>query len=331
MLYPANPQVVDVPTYNPWSVYGQPVSPYPGFSLLGAIGSFFGSSPIQWGLGIAMSAFSHTPWGLLGWGLNWLTQSVLFNHSNYYSNSTTVADWHLPPNSMHAYSGMRANRSYMAAASYDRGMASSYGRGGYSARPESRIRSGYGSGFAQQPQRPAYGYGENRRTTSYSRGYQSPGFGYARPTQEAFNRTQPVINKAQEYSRPAYSSYGYGSSFYNRPTTSYASRSAPVFSNPMQTYRAPATTFARNDFAPRSSSAFAGNSFSGYSNKPEHSGGFHLFGGGHSSENPYGGHAPKSFSSSKSFSSHSGGGFHLFGGHSSGGGHSSNHGGGHHH
>ena len=29
---PANPQVVYVPAYNPWAVYGQPIYPYPGFS-----------------------------------------------------------------------------------------------------------------------------------------------------------------------------------------------------------------------------------------------------------------------------------------------------------
>ncbi len=67
-LAPANPQVVYVPAYNPWAVYGQPVSPYPGFSLLGALGSFFnssfGSSAVQFGLGMVMSAFNHTPFGL---------------------------------------------------------------------------------------------------------------------------------------------------------------------------------------------------------------------------------------------------------------------------
>ena len=341
-LYPANPQVVYVPTYNPWSVYGQPVSPYPGFSLLGALGSFFGStlgsSPIQWGLGIAMSAFGHTPWGLLTWGLNWLTQSVLFNHSNYYSNSTTVADWHLPSNGMRAYSGARTNSSYMA--------SNSYGRGNYNMRPTSGYRSGYGSGFAQ-PQRPAYGYGETRQQIAYAHNYQTPGANYARPTQEAYNRTPPPIaaRPQQPYSRPAYSSYGYGSNFSSRPAESYAGRSAPAFSSPTQTYRAPTSTFARNDFAPRSSGTFAGNSFTGYSDKQSHSGGFHLFGGSHSSENPYGGgrapkgfsapksfSSPKSFSAPKSYSAHSSaGGFHLFGGHSGGGGHSSSHGGGGHH
>src|ERR1039457_2110904 len=101
-LAPVNPQLVYVPAYNPWAVYGQPVSPYPGFSLLGALGSIVGSAPLRYGLGIAMTAFSSTPWGWLAWGLSWLTQSVLFNHSNYYSNSNTVADWGFP------YGGLRA-------------------------------------------------------------------------------------------------------------------------------------------------------------------------------------------------------------------------------
>ena len=37
-IAPTNPQVVYVPTYNPWGVYGQPVSPYPGFSFLSTVG-----------------------------------------------------------------------------------------------------------------------------------------------------------------------------------------------------------------------------------------------------------------------------------------------------
>lgn len=323
-LYPASPQVVYVPTYNPWTVYGQPVSPYPGFSLFAALGSFFGSSPIQWGLGIAMSAFSHTPWGWLTWGLNWLTQSVLFHQSNYYSNSHTVADWHLPRNGGRAFYGM--NGSYRP--------TSGYNRGGYNmARPQTGYRSGYG--FApQQPQRPTFGYGETRPTsTPYNRPYSSPAFNYSRPTQEAYNRSPGMISRPQQYNRPAYSNYGSsytsGSGFYNRPmqSQSYASRPAPAFTNPAQSFRAPSTTIARNDFAPRSTSGFPG-----YSAHPEPSGGFHLFGSGHSSENFYGGgHASKGFSAPKSFSSHSsGGGFH-FGGHSGGGGHSSSHGGGGHH
>src|SRR6204780_4679689 len=71
---PANPQVVYVPTYNPWVVYGQPLAPSPGFSVLGAVGSFLGST-VSFGLGIGMAAFNQTPFGLLGWGLSWLAQA----------------------------------------------------------------------------------------------------------------------------------------------------------------------------------------------------------------------------------------------------------------
>ncbi len=115
---PANPQVVYVPAYNPWAVYGQPMSPYPGFSLLGAVGSFIGNALVSFGPGLAMTAFSQTPFGLLGWGLSWLAQTILFNHATYFSHSTTVADWGF------AHGGRRAF------AGFNRGEGG-YGRGGY--------------------------------------------------------------------------------------------------------------------------------------------------------------------------------------------------------
>ena len=37
-IAPPTPQVVYVPQYNPWAVYGQPLAPYPGFNFFGAIG-----------------------------------------------------------------------------------------------------------------------------------------------------------------------------------------------------------------------------------------------------------------------------------------------------
>src|SRR6185437_16747746 len=42
-LEPANEQTAYVPQYDPWTVYGNQISPFPGFSLAGAIGSFFSS------------------------------------------------------------------------------------------------------------------------------------------------------------------------------------------------------------------------------------------------------------------------------------------------
>jgi hypothetical protein len=298
---PANPQVVYVPAYNPWAVYGQPVSPYPGFSLLGAIGSFvgaavsagfgagFGASPVSFGLGILMTAFNRTPFGFIGWGLSWLAQAVLFHQSNYFTHSTTVADWGF------AHGGHR----YFSQGGT---MARGYGAGGYG--QNRGYSSAYGQGFAHSPQ----GYSGSRPAAGYNRGYQTAGVGYARPVQQAaYNHMQPAINTTQQYGRPG---SGYGSSFYgNRPGTSYG------VSQPA--YRAPAAgSFQRNDFAQRSS--FGGNSFAGSSFKaPKSGGGFHPFGGGHS-EKSFGGGGKSFGGGGKSFGGgHSGGGagHHFFGKH----------------
>jgi hypothetical protein len=291
---PVNPQVVYVPAYNPWNVYGQPVSPYPGFSLLGAVGSFlgsalgssFGSSPVSFGLGIAMTAFSHMSFGWLGWGLSWLAQTVLFHQSSYFSHSTTVANWGFSRGGLHAY----PQRGAMA------GMQSGYNRGSGGYGQHSGYNTAHGQGFARSPQ----GYTGYR--PGEGRGYQTPSVGYARPPQEAYNRVQPAVNRSQQYGRPAV-----GSSFYGGAGSGYGSRPSAFYGSPQQAYRAPATSFQRNDFGQRSSGAFGGKSFSAYSGKQEHSGGFHPFGGG--------GHAPKSFGGGKSFK----------GGHSGGGGHGGGH------
>jgi len=309
---PVNPQLVYLPAYDPWTAYGQPIQPYRGFSLVGVLESFFGSSlgssfgsgAVRFGLGIAMSAFSHTSFGWLGWGLDWLTHSLLFHNSNYYSHSTTVADWGLP------HGGPRAGFPRGAMAVRQSG-DSFRPQGGYS-RPDGfsnghSAYNGYNRPSGQGYVRPADRYAENRPAQSSYRGYPSPGASYARPPTEAYNRVQPQLSRPQPYSRPA---QGYGSGFYRAPANSFAPRSGTAYNTPLQPYRSPsAGSPQRGDFAERSSGYGAGKGFDGYSGKQPKSGSFHLFGGGHE---------PKSFSGEKKFSSrHSGGGGHS-GGHSGG-------------
>jgi hypothetical protein len=340
VLAPVNPQLVYVPEYNPWAVYGQPVSPYPGFSLLDAVGSFIGSSlapaAVQFGLGIATTAFLHTPFGLLAWGLDWLAHSVLFNGSDYYSHSGTVADWGLPHGGPRAFSrdGAWADRSYGANRSYGR-TAAGYGR--YGAGYSGSRSAGFSRTPYRTPNRDAY-LG-NRQAERYTRGYQTarngyagsnyarstyarPNYGrsnygrsnyagssYAGSTRGSYNNFRPV-SRPQQYARSSY-----GSSFYNRPSESYGNRSGAGYGNSM---RAPSSNFQHGSFGQHSSRGFSNKGFSnkGFaeSGKQARSGGFH-FGGGHE---------PKSH-----------GGGHSFGhGHSGGGGHSGGHGhsgGGKHH
>ncbi len=220
-LVPVNPQVVYVPAYNPWAVYGEPVSPYPGFSLLGVLGSFFGSSPISYGLGIAMTAFSHMSWGWLAWGLSWLSQTLFFNHSNYYSHSVTVADWGFPHGGPRAFPGWRPSAG--PPNTFNRPLAG-YGR------PTGVYNTARGNGFIPRPPvgygRPGFGYSASlghsfipRPPASYGRpgsGYNaSLGHGFVpRPPAEAYNHT--AVSRVRQYGRPAY-----GASSYNRPGSAY--------------------------------------------------------------------------------------------------------------
>ena len=306
-LAPANPQMVYVPAYNPWDVYGEPIQPYPGFSLLGALESFVGSGPVRFGMGIAMTAFMHMPFGWLGWALDWLGNSVLFNHSNYSSRSTTVAHW-----------GSPRNAGYGAGALARSGQPGGYGRSqfgtsqdgrGYSARPENGAgyRAGYGNSYGNSG-RPA-----PQQNYAYNRPMERPQAAMPVRPQQSY---APRAFAPQSYARP-----GYGSGFYGGTGQAYGGRSGGVYGSPQQGWRAPAAA-PRNDFGQRAypapRSAPMNRSFGGYSAKPERSGGFHLFGGGHNSGRSFGGgKAPKS----------SGGGKHsgVGGGHSGGG-----HGWGHH-
>ncbi|HLW88846.1 MAG TPA: DUF3300 domain-containing protein [Terriglobales bacterium] len=305
-LAPVNPQLVYVPVYNPWSVYGQPVSPYPGFSLLGALGSFFGSafgspfgssfgsSAISYGLGIAMSAFSHTPWGWLAWGLNWLTQSVLFNHSNYYSSSTTVANW-----------------GFQHGGGWGR-PASTIGQGFVPRPPISYRRPGnghgpaLGQGFVPRPPSSYSRPGSGRNPTVVQGFVPRPPRSYGRP-QSGYNATRgagfvprPPVRYAEN--RPI---EGFGRSAYSGTRGDYARSSA--YRSPQRAYRVPTNAFQHSSYKPRSYKPPKGDGFSRSYGKPPKG-----FGGGH---------APKGFSGGKSFG----------GKHSGGGGHSSGHGGGHHH
>lgn len=92
-IAPPTPEVVYVPQYDPWAVYGQPVNPYPDFNWVGAVGSVIGNALIGWGPGIAMQAFAVTPFGWLGWGLDWLGHAIFFDNDVWCTHSFEVHDW----------------------------------------------------------------------------------------------------------------------------------------------------------------------------------------------------------------------------------------------
>ncbi len=308
-LAPPNPQVVYVPAYNPWTVYGQPVSPYPGFSFTAALGSF-GVNALQFGVGIATNAFTQMPWGLLAWGVSWLVQAILFHNSNYYSQSTSVADWGFP------HGGFRAAGGFAAGGNGYQGVENGYG-------------SAFANGFVHRPP-SSYRYGSNGYNSSRVQAYahQPPGgaesfahrpgnaYGYARPGYSPA-RTQAYVHRpptgysgyraAAGYGR-SYQGFGYGGVGRQPYASSSASRS-PYANRPF------ASAPQRQSFGQRSPSGPSNRGFGG-NTKIARSSGFHPFQGGHSSGGFGGGHAPK-MKAPKAYSGHSGGGGHS-GGHSGG-------------
>ena len=342
---PVNPEQVSVPQYNPWNVYGDRVSPYPGFSLLGSLESLAGSAPIRFGAQIATAAFSHTGFGWVSWALDWLSNSILFNHSNYSSQSTSVARWGSPGGSMPG-GGAWAGETWQQQG-YDQGQFNQprgnygwqgngyYGYNGASGQERDReinrqsgrypVRPGYGNGYGngfenRNDNRYGNEYGSNVRRAWRGLGNNPP---IQRPEGTMPGRSQqsyaPRSYAPQSYARP-----GYGSGFYGPTDQAYGGRPGSVYGSPQQSWRGAPSAPQRGDYGQRAYSGQAGRGFDGYSGKSQHSGGFHLFGGGHGSSHSFS--APH-YSSPKPPKS-SGGGKHGGGG----GGHSSSHGGwGHHH
>jgi hypothetical protein len=332
-IAPANPQVVYVPAYDPWVVYGSPIAPWPGFALFDGLG-YYG---VRFGPGLVISAFTGLPWGFFGWGLSWFGNCLFFNHEGYFPQGPGLRDWGLR-NGGPRYGW---NRSFAYARAYDRGLNRGYDRGAYTNR-------GYGQrGYANRS------FGQNRglenRAYGENRGFNDPRNGFANrpgyannngraPQQQSFNR-MPAFN-----ARPGSGSYGaygrpnanYGSGFNNRPPQNFQNYGSPAQNYPRPSapgglsygnaFRQPQSNFrsAPTYRAYGGSSAFDNrsfnsgsqhsNSFNGEGRTPStpHFSGGGFGGGGHS----FGGSGGRSFGG--------GGGGHFSGG----GGHSSSHGGG---
>jgi hypothetical protein len=84
-IEPANPQVVYVPEYDPWVVYGDALAFYPGW--IGVPGFFFDGPGIGFGLGIGIGLFGGFGWGWHSWGTDWHGHGVMHDHQAYVSHS----------------------------------------------------------------------------------------------------------------------------------------------------------------------------------------------------------------------------------------------------
>jgi hypothetical protein len=86
-IQPADPNVVYVPAYDPWLVYGYPVVAWPGWYPYPGI--WFGGPYLSFGLRFGVGWFGGFGWGWGHWGFDWHNHYALYNHARYFSGSRT--------------------------------------------------------------------------------------------------------------------------------------------------------------------------------------------------------------------------------------------------
>jgi uncharacterized membrane protein YgcG len=86
-IQPINPEIVYVPAYNPWMVYGGPIVAWPGWYPYPGI--WYDGPALFFGVGFGIGFFGDYGWGWHHWGFDWHHHYAVFDHARYYSPSKT--------------------------------------------------------------------------------------------------------------------------------------------------------------------------------------------------------------------------------------------------
>jgi hypothetical protein len=85
-----NPEIVYVPAYDPWIVYGGPIVAWPGWYPYPGV--WYDGPSLFFGAGFGIGYFGHYGWGWHHWGFDWHHHYAVFDHARYYSGSRTFYD-----------------------------------------------------------------------------------------------------------------------------------------------------------------------------------------------------------------------------------------------
>jgi hypothetical protein len=160
-IAPADPQVVYVPAYDPWLVYGYPIAPWPYWVTTPGI--WWGGAGIYFGVGFPIAPWFGFGWGWHAWGVNWYGHGIYYGGRPYFARGGDFYDRRGfyggrgnfgRPGGTYAYHGgnyrgydaPRGNGGVRSGAfsGYDHGGASR----GYSARGQASMGGGFhGGGF----------------------------------------------------------------------------------------------------------------------------------------------------------------------------------------
>jgi hypothetical protein len=178
VIQPASPDVVYVPAYNPWLVYGPPIVAWPGWYPYPGI--WYGGPYLSFGIGFGIGFFGGFGWGWPHWGFDWHNRAILYNHNRYYSRSTTFYNRNVYYRSgrggtgapgrgfeSHGYAGSGGTQRYVG------GRGGVYNRPGASPRPfEGNTRAA--RGYTEPHSSVAPGPSTGKRSSAFS-GYDHGG------------------------------------------------------------------------------------------------------------------------------------------------------------
>jgi hypothetical protein len=86
-IEPVSPEVVYVPAYDPWIVYGGPIVAWPGWYPYPGI--WYDGPALFFGVGFGIGFFGGYGWGWHHWGFDWHHHYAVYDHARYYSRSRT--------------------------------------------------------------------------------------------------------------------------------------------------------------------------------------------------------------------------------------------------
>jgi hypothetical protein len=84
---PVSPQIVYVPAYDPWIVYGGPIVAWPSWYAYPGI--WYDGPSLFFGGGFGIGFFGGYGWGWHHWGFDWHHHYAVHDHARYYSRSRT--------------------------------------------------------------------------------------------------------------------------------------------------------------------------------------------------------------------------------------------------
>ena len=159
-IEPVNPDVVYVPAYDPWLVYGEPIAAYPYW--FAEPGIFLDGPGIFFGAGFGIGFFGGFGWGWHHWGCDWHHHHLSYNHNTYVSHSRTITN-------RNGF-GRGHDNSFNDRKPAER---SASGRGASPTHPQPGTRSGAFSGFDHGGSVRGY---SSRGQSSFSGGFHGGGF-----------------------------------------------------------------------------------------------------------------------------------------------------------